>query len=212
MILDSRPYLVATILQAFLYVLYLVSFVHVIRRLLYEEEGWTLRSQDQVNWALLTITSLVFVFTTVDLAFEINILLTSVDDRVISQQLIIASIAIESATLVITDAVLVRKSKTLNSVERENLTQLRFLTDHSVLVGIPEVVARRLLSPDLMACKHHMYDLFDSQLYFVCVRERGAISPTGEDLLAIVLLLQLCNEFLCHKCYRLSSVARRKNK
>ncbi|KAM6496505.1 hypothetical protein JOM56_006978 [Amanita muscaria] len=107
MILDSQPYLVATILQAFLYVLYLISFVHVIRRLLYEEEGWSLRSQDQVNWALLTITSLVFVFTTVDLAFEINILLTSIDDRVISQQLIIASIAIESSTLVITDAVLI---------------------------------------------------------------------------------------------------------
>ncbi|KAM6499943.1 hypothetical protein JOM56_005451 [Amanita muscaria] len=107
MILNSQPFFVAAILQAFLYTLYLVSLAHVLRRLLYEEEGWILRSRDKIRWGLLTITIVVFIFTTMDLAFEIAILLTFTDNKELNNQIIIASVTIECATLVITDAVLI---------------------------------------------------------------------------------------------------------
>ncbi|KAM6492998.1 hypothetical protein JOM56_011132 [Amanita muscaria] len=107
MILYSQPYLVAAVLQAFLYVIYLVSSVYAFRWLLYEEEGWTLKSRDNINWGLLTITFVVFVFTTADLAFEIGIQLTVTGGELIASQLVIGSISVECATFVITDALLI---------------------------------------------------------------------------------------------------------
>ncbi|KIL60003.1 hypothetical protein M378DRAFT_960345 [Amanita muscaria Koide BX008] len=107
MILYSQPYLVAAVLQAFLYVIYLVSSVYAFRWLLYEEEGWTLKSRDNINWGLLTITFVVFVFTTVDLAFEIGIQLTVTGGEPIASQLVIGSISVECAAFVITDALLI---------------------------------------------------------------------------------------------------------
>ncbi|KIL57861.1 hypothetical protein M378DRAFT_171246 [Amanita muscaria Koide BX008] len=161
MILNSQPFFVAAILQAFLYTLYLVSLAHVLRRLLYEEEGWILRSRDKIRWGLLTITLVVFIFTTMDLAFEIAILLTFTDNKELNNQIIIASFSRLqsnaqpwlSQTLSWYD-----KAKNSNSLDLENLTQPRSLTDHSLLVSTPEVMARHLPSSGFMAGKHHMHD------------------------------------------------------
>ncbi|KAM6499030.1 hypothetical protein JOM56_004538, partial [Amanita muscaria] len=68
---NTDLYFTAAMLQAFFYALYLVSLVHALRWLLYEEEGWTLRSRDKVNWLLLTITILVFAFSTADVMLEV---------------------------------------------------------------------------------------------------------------------------------------------
>ncbi|KAM6501607.1 hypothetical protein JOM56_001584 [Amanita muscaria] len=112
MILDTQPYLIPLIAQALLYTLYLASLVYALRWLLYEEEGWTLKLQDKVNWGQLTITLVVFVFTTVDLLLDIAIQFLSLTDKETTrQQITITSISIESTTLIITDAILVRYSK-----------------------------------------------------------------------------------------------------
>ncbi|KAM6499143.1 hypothetical protein JOM56_004651 [Amanita muscaria] len=115
MILDTQlAFLVAAIVQAFLYGLYLVSLAHALRWLLYEEEGWSLRSRSKVNWPLSIITIILFVFSTMDVAFIISRLLTFSDasgkhlsGELITKQFNIASLAIENATLLITDAVLI---------------------------------------------------------------------------------------------------------
>ncbi|KIL59660.1 hypothetical protein M378DRAFT_1067629 [Amanita muscaria Koide BX008] len=109
-IIDSQPYLTAAMLQAFLYALYLVSLVHALRWLLYEEEGWTLKSRDQVNWLLLTITLSVFMFSTVDVVLEVLLQLiagSTSDTSLIVYQLGIASLVMENTTFLITDAVLI---------------------------------------------------------------------------------------------------------
>ncbi|KIL66921.1 hypothetical protein M378DRAFT_160476 [Amanita muscaria Koide BX008] len=107
MLLDTQPYLISLISQAFLYILYLASLAHVLRWLLYEE-GWTCKRRDKVNWCQLTITLVVFVFTTVDLVLAIaDQLLFLSGDVITRQQVTIASISIESATLIITDAILI---------------------------------------------------------------------------------------------------------
>ncbi|KAM6501623.1 hypothetical protein JOM56_001600 [Amanita muscaria] len=108
MILDTQPNLIPLISQAFLYTLYLASLVYALRWLLCEEEGWTLKRQDKVNWGQLTITVVVFVFTTVDLLLDIAIQSLSLTDKETTQQQItITSISIESTTLIITDAILI---------------------------------------------------------------------------------------------------------
>lgn len=112
MILDTHPFLIAAITQTFLYGVYLVSLGHALRWLLLEEEGWSLRSRDKVNWLLLTTTAVIFVFSTVDVIFDMALQLTftgglEYGGRDITQQLVIASVAIETATLLITDAVLI---------------------------------------------------------------------------------------------------------
>ncbi|KAM6499146.1 hypothetical protein JOM56_004654 [Amanita muscaria] len=138
----SQQDLVVAILQAFLYALYLVSLAHALRWLLYYEEGWTLRSRDQVNWALLTTTFVVFILTTVDLAFRITASrLPFASGKVTHLKMTIAGISIEGSTLVLADATLP--------------------TDHPLLVGIPKVVVRRLLSSGSMAWKYHIFGALD---------------------------------------------------
>ncbi|KIL57258.1 hypothetical protein M378DRAFT_16364 [Amanita muscaria Koide BX008] len=106
--LDTQQDLVVAILQAFLYALYLVSLAHALRWLLYYEEGWTLRSRDQVNWALLTTTFVVFILTTVDLVFRITASqLPFASHKVTHLKMTIAGISIEGATLVLADATLI---------------------------------------------------------------------------------------------------------
>ncbi|KAM6490154.1 hypothetical protein JOM56_014346, partial [Amanita muscaria] len=108
---------VAAILQAFLYGLYLVSLAHALRWLLYDEDGWTLKSRKKVNWSLSAITVILFVLSTTDVAFIITRLLTYTGGGggearfgggdMITQKLNIASVAVENTTLLITDAVLI---------------------------------------------------------------------------------------------------------
>ncbi|KAM6490733.1 hypothetical protein JOM56_014076 [Amanita muscaria] len=112
-------YLVAAILQVFLYGLYLVSLAHALRWLLYDEDGWTLKSREKVKWSLSAITVILFVLSTTDVTFIITRLVTYTISSgsggeakfdgggVITLQLTIASVAIENTTLLITDAVLI---------------------------------------------------------------------------------------------------------
>ncbi|KAM6499028.1 hypothetical protein JOM56_004536 [Amanita muscaria] len=108
-VLGSQPFLIAAMLQAFLYALYLVSLVHALRWLLYEEEGWTLKSRDQVNWLLLAITILVFAFATADVVFEVLLQLTSSTsmDSQATHLFTVSSVVVESVTVLIADIVLV---------------------------------------------------------------------------------------------------------
>ncbi|KIL60330.1 hypothetical protein M378DRAFT_168205 [Amanita muscaria Koide BX008] len=103
-----QQYLIAIMLQSFFYALYLVSLVHAFRWLLYEEEGWTLKSRDKVNWLLLTISSFVCMFLTVDVVLTALLQLTSASGMPIEAfQIGIASLVVEVSTLLITDAVLI---------------------------------------------------------------------------------------------------------
>ncbi|KIL66925.1 hypothetical protein M378DRAFT_160481 [Amanita muscaria Koide BX008] len=117
MLLDTQMYLILLILQAVLYILYLASLAHVLRWLLCEE-GWPLKRRNKVNWGQLSFTLVVFVFTTADLVFTVADQLF-IDELITQEQITIASISIESATLIITDAILVRYCKSLNAVELE---------------------------------------------------------------------------------------------
>ncbi|KIL58233.1 hypothetical protein M378DRAFT_86822 [Amanita muscaria Koide BX008] len=111
---DVQQYLIGVMLQSFFYALYLVSLVHAFRWLLYEEEGWTLKSRNKVDWLLLTISSFVCMFLTVDLVFTVllQLALTEVDQIDIAIfstccHLTIFQIVIEITTLLITDAILI---------------------------------------------------------------------------------------------------------
>ncbi|KIL57689.1 hypothetical protein M378DRAFT_87502 [Amanita muscaria Koide BX008] len=106
--LSAQPFLIAAILQPFLYGLYLITFGHALRWLVFEEEGWSLRSREKVNWLLFTTTVIVFMFSTVDLILESSLQLTFTDyEAEITQQLIISSVAVETSSLLITDAVMI---------------------------------------------------------------------------------------------------------
>ncbi|KAM6494673.1 hypothetical protein JOM56_009296 [Amanita muscaria] len=103
-----QQYLIAIMLQSFFYALYLVSLVHAFRWLLYEEEGWTLKSRDKVNWLLLTTSSFVCMFLTVDVVLTALLQLTSASGMPTEAfQIGIASLVVEVSTLLITDAVLI---------------------------------------------------------------------------------------------------------
>ncbi|KAM6492702.1 hypothetical protein JOM56_012426 [Amanita muscaria] len=102
-----QPFLIAAILQPFLYGLYFITFGHALRWLVFEEEGWSLRSREKVNWLLFTTTVIVFMFSTVDLILETSLQLTFTDyEGEITQQLIVSSVAVETSSLLITDAVM----------------------------------------------------------------------------------------------------------
>lgn len=106
--LSAQPFLIAALLQPFLYGLYLITFGHALRWLVYEEEGWSLRSREKVNWLLFTTTVIVFMFSTVDLILETSLQLTFTDyEGGITQQLVISSVAVETSSLLITDAVMI---------------------------------------------------------------------------------------------------------
>ncbi|KIL70472.1 hypothetical protein M378DRAFT_156618 [Amanita muscaria Koide BX008] len=105
---EVQQYLIAIMLQSFFYALYLVSLVLAFRWLLYEEEGWTLKSRDKVNWLLLTISSFVCIFLTLDVVLTALLQLTAASGMATeSYQIGIASTVVETTTLLITDAVLV---------------------------------------------------------------------------------------------------------
>ncbi|KIL59304.1 hypothetical protein M378DRAFT_169473 [Amanita muscaria Koide BX008] len=108
----GNPFLIETIIQAVLYVLYLTSLAFALRWLLYKEEGWTLRSRREVNWILLTTAILLFAFSTWGIVILTLLLLSSIgkfesNNEVISERLLIAGTTSEILTYLIIDAVLI---------------------------------------------------------------------------------------------------------
>ncbi|KAM6499105.1 hypothetical protein JOM56_004613 [Amanita muscaria] len=107
----GNPFLIATIIQAVLYVLYLTSLAFALRWLLYKEEGWILRSRREVNWFLLTTAILLFAFSTGDIVISALLLLPSIgfesNNEVIGKQFLIAGTTFEVLTFLIIDAVLI---------------------------------------------------------------------------------------------------------
>jgi hypothetical protein len=90
-----QPFFIATILQAFFYVLYLISLVCALRWLLYKEDGWILRSRREVNWFMLTIAILLFAFSTGELAISALAFTTfNSHNEMIGEQLLIATVRI----------------------------------------------------------------------------------------------------------------------
>lgn len=69
MLTQSAVFIILKIIQSFLYGLYLATFVHCLRWLIYDDEGWRLKPN--INWPILTITVFVFLLTTIDLALSL---------------------------------------------------------------------------------------------------------------------------------------------
>ncbi len=69
----SEALVIATFAQAIVYGIYLVTLALSLRWLLYDDEGLDLRKR--INWFMMSITALVFVLSTTDLA---NTLVTTI--------------------------------------------------------------------------------------------------------------------------------------
>ena len=62
--------------QAILYGLYVATFVHCLRWLIYTDDGW--RRRDRVNKLMLTATILIFMLTTMDLGIAFRYVFASI--------------------------------------------------------------------------------------------------------------------------------------
>lgn len=108
MLTEPALFIIGLFTQAVLYGLFLASFVHCLRWLLYADDGWRLKTN--INWPMLTVTVLVFLFSTVDLALSVPIIMiTPKNERQIFEWSIFNCIndALEPVTMLIVDAVLV---------------------------------------------------------------------------------------------------------
>jgi hypothetical protein len=61
--------IIALSVQSILYGLYTATFVHSIRWLIFDDDGWKLR--EKMNWFMILITTLIFIFSTVDLGASV---------------------------------------------------------------------------------------------------------------------------------------------
>ena len=62
--------LYGTFVQAIMYGMYATTFVHCLRWLLFDDEGWKLRQR--INWSLLVASILLFLLSTTDLALTLK--------------------------------------------------------------------------------------------------------------------------------------------
>jgi hypothetical protein len=66
----GKNMLITSIVQAILYGMYMMTVVHSLRWLLYEDRGWKLQA---VHWPMSIVTVLLFIFSTVDLGITLQI-------------------------------------------------------------------------------------------------------------------------------------------
>ncbi|KIL66578.1 hypothetical protein M378DRAFT_369503 [Amanita muscaria Koide BX008] len=110
MVSTNQAWIIATSVQAILYGLYLATFGHSVRWLLYDDDGWKLRRPEKINSLMLSLTMTIFIFSTLDLgislrmAFSPHLLVGESSER---SSLVIVNNAIENFTIIITDAILI---------------------------------------------------------------------------------------------------------
>jgi hypothetical protein len=122
----GAQYLRGMFVQAMMYGVYLATFAHCLRWLIYQDEGWKLRPRGGINWPMLTATIAIFFLSTVDLSLELRETLAIIvgerlrffKDNIASVRmpchynvispLIIRQNALECAIILIADAILVR--------------------------------------------------------------------------------------------------------
>ncbi|KAM6499532.1 hypothetical protein JOM56_005040 [Amanita muscaria] len=100
------PFVIALFVQTLMYGLYVTTLVHCLRWLFYDDKGWKLR--EKINWAMATITVLVFMFFTIDLALTLQITIDSLENwgKPLLDRINVVTIMIENITILIVDAVL----------------------------------------------------------------------------------------------------------
>ena len=78
MIPDNEAAIIATFVQAVLYGIYISTLAFCLRWLLYADEGW--KRRQNINWSIVTITILVAVFSTTNLAVSLQMTIVYVMD------------------------------------------------------------------------------------------------------------------------------------
>ena len=68
----GEQYLRGMFIQAMMYGVYLATFAHCLRWLIYQDEGWKLRPREGLNWPMLTATISIFILSTADLSLELR--------------------------------------------------------------------------------------------------------------------------------------------
>jgi len=107
----GRTFLIATFTQGIFYGVYMTTLAHSLRWLLFEDEGWKAQPRRRVNWPMLAVTLILFVFATVDLGVTLRITFALVSgETLISKKLELLSITVENTTILITDAVLMYRT------------------------------------------------------------------------------------------------------
>ncbi|KIL59190.1 hypothetical protein M378DRAFT_131686 [Amanita muscaria Koide BX008] len=102
----SEAHVLGLFLRTFLYGVYFTVFLHCLRWLFFVDEGWKLRPT--VNRTMLTITLLVFAFTTVNIWIWHQLALSAIRGQAIPDyRLLLASNGLERATTLMIDAMLV---------------------------------------------------------------------------------------------------------
>jgi len=64
---DEQAGIIAATIQALLYGLYLATLAHCLRWLLFDDDGWSHRNAKDINWRMLIITVVIFLFSTASL-------------------------------------------------------------------------------------------------------------------------------------------------
>lgn len=107
--------LVANFVQAILYGLYIATFILCIQWLIFVDEGWQVRSLQKIPWPTLTLVILLFIFSTVNLGTSSWIVLSeNCGQGVIIHKLGMIKSVMESASLIITDGVLIYRCWVIN--------------------------------------------------------------------------------------------------
>ena len=66
-----KSHVIALFVQALLYGLYIATLVHCSRWLMFADEGWKLRKTSRIPWYLMIITSLIFIFSTMNIGLQL---------------------------------------------------------------------------------------------------------------------------------------------
>ncbi|PFH47838.1 hypothetical protein AMATHDRAFT_6371 [Amanita thiersii Skay4041] len=98
--------IISTFVQALLFGLYISTFLHALRWLVFLDEGWALRSH--INWSLLIITCMIFVLMAGDLGYSFLYPIPGLkeDEREIDIFVLI-TVTIENLVVVLADSVLI---------------------------------------------------------------------------------------------------------
>jgi hypothetical protein len=93
----GRTFLISIFVQAIFYGVYITTLAHSLRWLLFEDEGWKAQTRRRVNWPMLTVTLILFVFATVDLGVTLRITFALVSGQsLISKKLELISVRVKN--------------------------------------------------------------------------------------------------------------------
>ena len=70
MVPESEAFVIPLFVQSVMFGSYVATLVHCLRWLLFDDEGWKMR--EKINWGMLIITILVFLFSTANLGISLQ--------------------------------------------------------------------------------------------------------------------------------------------